>query len=157
MVPLIVAFLLCLHIYNIKLERTVEKREADFLNVSAQINHGMQSINDLMASMLDLYAQPTFSKPSSKLLEGINQYDGYYYRHFTVQGTEIVGKGDFDLSPDSLLKWQQLVKLGSSFNTTLALMQSLTAVAYVDESGAAFVSRRNKSSTTYINIGNRSK
>jgi two-component system sensor histidine kinase BarA len=150
LVPLIVAFLLCLHIYNIKLERTVEKREADFLNVSAQINHGMQSINDLMASMLDLYAQPTFSKPSSKLLEGINQYDGYYYRHFTVQGTEIVGKGDFDLSPDSLLKWQQLVKLGSSFNTTLALMQSLTAVAYVDESGAAFVSRRNKSKSLLL-------
>ena len=150
LVPLIVAFLLCLHLYNIKLERTVEKRDADFLNISAQINHGMQSISDLMANMLNLYEQPALSLANRNLFEGINQYEGYYYRHFTQQGTEIVGKGDFNLSPNELSKWQQLVKLGPSFNTTLALMQSLSAVAYVDENGAAFVARRNKSKSLLL-------
>ncbi|WP_457934426.1 response regulator [Pseudoalteromonas sp. SCSIO 43210] len=145
LVPLVVALLLCLHLYNIKLERIVEKREADFINVSAQVSHGMQAASDLLTTMFTLYELPPYNQLNSTLLEGISQYDGYYYRHFINQGTEIVGKGDFSLSARELLQWQQLVALGPSFNTTLSLMQSLSAVAYVDERGIAYVVRRNKS------------
>ncbi|MDO6465576.1 PAS domain-containing hybrid sensor histidine kinase/response regulator [Pseudoalteromonas carrageenovora] len=150
LVPLIVAFLLCLHLYNIKLERAVEKREADFANVSAQVNHGMESVNGLLSSMFNLYQRPISAQINQTLLEGINQYSGYYYRHFNVQGTEIIGKGEFSLSAEALLQWQQVFSLGPSFNTTLALMQSLSAVAYVDENDFAYVSRRNKSQSLML-------
>ncbi len=150
LVPLIVAFLLCLHLYNIKLERAVEKREADFTNVSAQVTHGMESVSNLLTTMFSLYEQTTVPQINQSLLEGINQYDGYYYRHFSEQGTEIVGKGEFALSTKALIQWQQAIALGPSFNTTLALMQSLSAVAYVDDNGFAYVSRRNKSQSSML-------
>ncbi|MEL0646613.1 ATP-binding protein [Pseudoalteromonas agarivorans] len=150
LVPLIVAFLLCLHLYNIKLERAVEKRAADFANVSAQVDHGMSSINGLLSSMFSLYQRPISTEINQTLLENINQYSGYYYRHFNEQGTEIIGKGEFSLSTKALLKWHQVFSLGPSFNTTLALMQSLSAVAYVDENGFAYVSRRNKSQSLML-------
>ena len=145
LVPLIVAFLLCLHLYTIKLERAVEKREADFDSVSAQVTHGMQAASDLLTAMFTLYQQPPFQPFNNSLLENINQYDGYYYRDFNHQGTEIIGKGSFAYSARALLQWQQVIALGPSFNTTLALMQSLSAVAYVDDDGFAYVARRNKS------------
>ncbi|MBQ4856689.1 ATP-binding protein [Pseudoalteromonas sp. MMG007] len=150
LVPLIVAFLLCLHLYNIKLERAVEKREADFANVSAQVDHGMNSVNDLLNSMFSLYQRPTSTEINQTLLENINQFSGYYYRHFKEQGTEIIGNGEFSLSTKALLKWRQVFSLGPSFNTTLALMPSLSAVAYVDENGFAYVSRRNKSQSLML-------
>ncbi|MBB1453709.1 PAS domain-containing hybrid sensor histidine kinase/response regulator [Pseudoalteromonas sp. SG43-5] len=150
LVPLIVAFLLCLHLYNIKLERTVEKRQADFTNVSAQVTHGMDSVSNLLTTMFNLYEQATYPKINQDLLEGINQYDGYYYRHFIDQSTEIVGKGEFALSAKALMQWQQAITLGPSFNTTLALMQSLSAVAYVDDNGFAYVSRHNKSQSLML-------
>lgn len=148
--PLIIAFLLCLHLYNVKLERAVEKRETDFTNVSAQVTLGMESLSNLLSTMFSLYEQTTYPKINQRLLEGINQYDGYYYRHFSEQGTEIVGKGEFALSTKVLVQWQQAIALGSSFNTTLALMQSLSAVAYVDNNGFAYVSRRNKSQSLML-------
>ena len=68
LVPLIVAFLLCLHLYNIKLERAVEKREADFTNVSAQVTHGMESVSNLLTTMFSLYEQTTYPKINQSLL-----------------------------------------------------------------------------------------
>lgn len=150
LVPLIVAFLLCFHLYNIKLERAVEKREADFANVSAQVSHGMEAVSDLLDSMFSLYQQPPYREFNSTLFEGINQYNDYYYSHLGVYGNEIVGKGEFSLSSQALLQWQQAITLGPSFNTTLALMQSLYAVAYVDDQGFAYVSRRNKSQSLLL-------
>ncbi|MEL0641482.1 ATP-binding protein [Pseudoalteromonas aliena] len=150
LVPLIVAFLLCLHLYNIKLERAVEKREADFTNVSAQVGHAMDSVSDLLNTMFTLYEQPLHLETNQAILEGVNQYDDYYYRYFSVHGTEIVGKGEFALSTKAILQWQQVFALGPSFNTTLALMQSLSAVAYVDETGFSYVSRHDKSESLML-------
>jgi len=57
-VPLFVALLLCLHLYNIKVERAIEKRHGDFANVSAQIEHTMAGVNNLFTAMFNLYQQP---------------------------------------------------------------------------------------------------
>ena len=45
---------------------------------------------------------------------------------------------------------KQVIALGPSFNTTLALMQSLSAVAYVDDDGFAYVARRNKNQSLFL-------
>ncbi|TMO10913.1 ATP-binding protein [Pseudoalteromonas sp. S558] len=150
LVPLIVAFLLCLHLYTIKLERAVEKREADFTNVSAQVNHDMEAVSNLLTAMFTLYKQPPHQEFSHLLLKGVNQHKGYYYHHFAVQGSEVVGKGEFALSTRAISQWQQVIALGPSFNTTLALMPSLSAVAYVDDDGFAYVARRNKDQSLFL-------
>ena len=150
-VPLFVAFLLCLHLYNIKVERAIEKRQADFEQVSAQVSHIMSSVNDFFDNAFISYQQPSVEQFNRNLLEGINQYDNYYYRHFSERQGEIVGKGQFAFSNRALIQWQQATTLSPTFNTALSLMQSLSAVAYVDDSGFAYVVRRNKSQSTMLN------
>ncbi|ASM48841.1 hypothetical protein PESP_a0608 [Pseudoalteromonas espejiana DSM 9414] len=145
-----VAFLLCLHLYNIKVDRAVEKRQADFEQVSAQVTHIMSSVNDFFDNAFILYQQPAFEHFNQNLLEGISQYDNYYYRHFSERGGEIVGKGQFTFSNRALIQWQQASALSPTFNTALSLMQSLSAVAYVDEAGFAYVVRRNKSQSAML-------
>ena len=72
------AFLLCLHLYNIKVERAIEKRQADFEQVSAQVSHIMSSVNDFFDNAFISYQQPSVEQFNRNLLEGINQYDNYY-------------------------------------------------------------------------------
>ena len=62
-----------------------------------------------------------------------------------IKALKLLAKVSLRISARALLQWQQVIALGPSFNTTLALMQSLSAVAYVDDDGFAYVSRRNKS------------
>ena len=150
-VPLFVAFLLCLHLYNIKVERAIEKRQADFKQVSAQVSHIMSSVEDFFDNAFISYQQPSVAQFDRSSLEGINQYDNYYYRHFSERQGEIVGKGQFAFSNRALIQWQQATSLSPTFNTSLSLMQSLSAVAYVDDSGFAYVVRRNKSQSAMLN------
>ena len=142
------ALILCFHLYTIKMERAVAQRLTEFNTVTAQVNHAMKSINDLLNTMIDELAQSTQQSGVSIMPKSVSQYADYYY-HFTNQGTEIVGKGNFLVSPNLIERWQQASRLGSSFNTTLALMQSLSAVAYVDD-GFAYVARRNKSKSLLL-------
>lgn len=76
------------------------------------------------------------------LTENINQYEHYYYRQFEHLNGEIAGKGQFSSSESALLQWQQVISLAPSFNTTLALLSSVHSVAYVDERGFAYLTRR---------------
>ncbi|MGP4985740.1 ATP-binding protein [Pseudoalteromonas nigrifaciens] len=149
-VPLFVALLLCLHLYNIKVERAIEKRHGDFANVSAQIEHTMAGVNNLFTAMFNLYHQPKPHLADSTMPLHVNQYDDYYYRYLSNLNGEIVGAGEFSQSQSALLRWQKVVMLAPSFNTTLALIQSLSAVAYVDEQGFAYVARRDRSQSAFL-------
>ncbi|MEL0642738.1 hypothetical protein V6260_19610, partial [Pseudoalteromonas aliena] len=68
------------------------------------------------------YEQPLHLETNKAILEGLNHYDDYYYRYFSVHGTEIVVKGEFALSTKAIKQWKQVFALGPTFNTTLALM-----------------------------------
>ena len=57
-VPLLVAFFLCLHLYNLKLERAIESRQNGFNNISAQLSHAMSAADGLIDTMFKLYEQP---------------------------------------------------------------------------------------------------
>ena len=141
-VPLLVAFLLCLHLYNIKLERAVAKREADFANVAAQVSLVMNATDGLVSTLFAQYEQPLSYRFDQQWLEDINQQDNYYYRKIPNGGGEIVGQGKFSSTPSAIAQWQQVIALGSAFNTALSLVQSLSAVAYVNEQGFAYIKRR---------------
>ena len=141
-VPLLVAFLLCLHLYNIKLEQAVAKREADFASLAAQVEHAMKGADGLIRTLFSQYEQPLSYQFEQQWLEGINQRDNYYYRKIPDGGGEIVGQGKFSSSANVIAQWQQVIALGPAFNTALSLIQSLAAVAYVNEQGFVYIKRR---------------
>ncbi|MBB1505328.1 response regulator [Pseudoalteromonas sp. SG41-1] len=141
-VPLLVAFLLCLHLYNIKLDRAVAKREADFANIAAQVEHAMNGADGLINTLFSLYEQPLSYQFEPQWLEDINQQENYYYRKIPDGGGEIVGQGKFSTTPNAIAQWQQVIALGPAFNTALSLIQSLSAVAYVNEQGFVYIKRR---------------
>ncbi|MDQ9092273.1 ATP-binding protein [Pseudoalteromonas haloplanktis] len=141
-VPLLVAFLLCLHLYNIKLDRAVAKREADFTNLAAQVEHAMNAANDLLSTLFSQYEQPLSYQFDQQWLADIDQQTNYYYRKIPDGGGEIVGQGKFASTANVVTQWQQVIALGPAFNTALSLIQSLAAVAYVNEQGFAYIKRR---------------
>ncbi|MGO2129715.1 MAG: ATP-binding protein [Pseudoalteromonas prydzensis] len=141
-VPLLVAFLLCLHLYNIKVERAVAKHEADFANLAAQVEHAMNGANGLVTTLFSQYEQPLSYQFEQQWLKDINQQDDYYYRKIPDGGGEIVGQGKFSSTANAIAQWQQVIALGPAFNTALSLIQSLAAVAYVNEQGFAYIKRR---------------
>ncbi|MFY8326440.1 ATP-binding protein [Pseudoalteromonas sp. ZZD1] len=149
-VPLLVAFLLCLHLYNIKLERTIAKRNADFNNLAAQLSFRMDSAENLVKTLLAQYEKPLHYHFDEQWLQGINQLSGYYYRKIPQQGGEIVGQGQFSSSPRAIAQWQQVIALGPAFNTALSLIKSLAAVAYVNEQGFAYVKRRDENASLFL-------
>lgn len=149
-VPLLVVFLLCLHLYNIKLDRAIAKRGADFNNLAAQLTHRMDAADNLVSTLLEQYEQPLFYQFDRQWLEDVNQFDDYYYRQIPQQGGEIVGQGKFSSTPQAIAQWQQVIALGPAFNTALSLIQSLSAVAYVNEQGFAYVKRRDEHGSLFL-------
>ncbi len=141
-VPLLVAFLLCLHLYNIKLDRAVAKREADFANIAAQVEHAMNGADGLINTLFSLYEQPLLYQFELQWLKDVNQQENYYYRKIPDGGGEIIGQGKFSSSPNAIAQWQQVIAFGPAFNTALSLIQSLSAVAYVNEQGFVYIKRR---------------
>lgn len=143
-VPLLVAFLLCLHLYTIKVERSVVKRAADFDNIAAQLQHQMGAAAGLLDTMFNLYEQPLLHNFNRAWLDDINQFENYYYRKIPGGVGEIVGQGRFVGSSKVITNWQKAIALDPSFRTTLSLVQSLSAVAYVNQGGFAYVKRRDE-------------
>ncbi|WP_199524733.1 PAS domain-containing hybrid sensor histidine kinase/response regulator [Pseudoalteromonas sp. bablab_jr011] len=141
-VPLLVAFILCLHLYNLKLERSQESRQSSFNNISAQLGHAMHAADGLIDTMFKLYEQPLSYDFDPNWARNVNQFDHYYYQPIKGGVGEIVGQGKFASTAFALTQWRQVLALGPSFNTTLALIQSLQGVAYVNEQGFVYIKRR---------------
>ncbi|MCO7249562.1 response regulator [Pseudoalteromonas sp. Ps84H-4] len=142
-VPLLVAFFLCLHLYNLKLERAIESRQNGFNNISAQLSHAMNAANGLIDTMFKLYEQPLSYDYAPSLARNVNQFDHYYYQSVGEGIGEVVGQGRFASTQFAVNQWRQVIALGPSFNTALSLIQSLEAVAYVNQQGFVFIKRRN--------------
>ena len=122
-VPLLVAFILCLHLYNLKLERSQESRQSSFNNISAQLGHAMHAADGLIDTMFKLYEQPLSYDFDPNWARNVNQFDHYYYQPIKGGVGEIVGQGKFASTAFALTQWRQVLALGPSFNTTLALIQ----------------------------------
>lgn len=124
------------------MERAITKKTTDFNALSAQLDHDMQAMSDLLDEMFVMYNKQNFLVENHSLTANITQYEHYYYRQFDHLNGEIIGKGQFSSSKSALLQWQQVISLAPSFNTTLALLSSVHSVAYVDERGFAYLTRR---------------
>lgn len=142
-IPLLVASFLCLHFYDIKMDRAITKKTTDFSALSAQLDHDMQAMDDLLNAMFIMYDKHAPQPANHAFTKNINQYEHYYYSQIAHFNGEIVGKGQFSYSEQALSRWQKVMSLAPSFNTALALLSSLHSVAYVDERGFAYLARRN--------------
>ncbi|MDX1360705.1 MAG: hybrid sensor histidine kinase/response regulator, partial [Pseudoalteromonas tetraodonis] len=142
-IPLLVASFLCLHFYDIKMDRAITKKTTDFSALSAQLDHDMQAMDDLLNAMFIMYDKHAPQPANQAFTKNINQYEHYYYSQVAHFNGEIVGKGQFSYSEQALSRWQKVMSLAPSFNTALALLSSLHSVAYVDERGFAYLARRN--------------
>ncbi|KPW03790.1 response regulator [Pseudoalteromonas sp. P1-8] len=149
-VPLLVAFFLCLHLYNLKLERAIESRQNGFNNISAQLSHAMRAADGLIDTMFKLYEQPLSYDFDPSWARNVNQYDHYYYQSVGDGVGEIVGQGKFASTAYAINQWRRVIALGPSFNTTLSLIQSLEAVAYVNEQGFVYIKRRNTAKSEFL-------
>ena len=149
-VPLLVAFFLCLHLYDLKLERAIENRHSSFNNISAQLSHAMSAADGLIDTMFTLYEQPLSYDFDPSWTKNVNQFEHYYYQPVGDEIGEIVGQGKFASTSYALEQWRQVIALGPSFNTTLSLIQSLQAVAYVNEQGFAYIKRRSTADSTLL-------
>ena len=54
-IPLLLASFLCLHFYDIKMDRAITKKTTDFSALSAQLDHHMQAMDDLLNAMFIMY------------------------------------------------------------------------------------------------------
>ncbi|MFC3033446.1 ATP-binding protein [Pseudoalteromonas fenneropenaei] len=149
-VPLLVAAFLCLHLYHLKLERAYQSRLENFAALDAHVDHMMKASDEVFQRMFASIKQPLVYQFDELWLHDIAQYSDYYYRALPNDGGEIVGPGNFDLSSDAKQSWQRVAALGPVFETTLALVQSLDAVAYLRADGFAFIKRRDQSSSQLL-------
>ncbi|TMO74548.1 PAS domain-containing hybrid sensor histidine kinase/response regulator [Pseudoalteromonas aurantia] len=141
-VAMLLAGILCLHLYHIKLERSYDDRVAHFQRLSGQLDRAMFAADSVFQSVFVSLDQPLTYHLDPFIMATLDQHANYYYRKLPHGAGEIIGQGIFLQSTHATRQWQQVMALGPAFNTALALIRSVDAVAYIKDNGFAFVKRR---------------
>ncbi|MCF2856630.1 ATP-binding protein [Pseudoalteromonas sp. SMS1] len=141
-IPLILAVVLCFHLFNIKLERQYEVYEVQFASALAQVDQAASAASTVIGSIKRGLDTPIKYQLDDSVQQQVRQQLGYYYHQLPEQGGELIGLGTYQASPRVIEHWLHVMALGPSFDTALALISELEAVAYFNEHGFAFVKRR---------------
>ncbi|OCQ20788.1 hypothetical protein A7985_13385 [Pseudoalteromonas luteoviolacea] len=141
-IPLILAVVLCFHLFNIKLERQYEIYQLQFSSALAQVDQAASAANTVIGSIKRGLDTPIKYHLDDSVQQQVRQQLGYYYHQLPEQGGELIGLGTYQASPRVIEHWLHVMALGPSFDTALALISELEAVAYFNEYGFAFVKRR---------------
>ncbi|KZN57830.1 hypothetical protein N474_07570 [Pseudoalteromonas luteoviolacea CPMOR-2] len=141
-IPLILAIVLCFHLFNIKLERQYEIYEVQFASALAQVDQAASAASTVIGSIKRGLDTPIKYQLDDSVQKQVRQQLGYYYHQLPDQGGELIGLGTYQASPRVIEHWLHVMALGPSFDTALALISELEAVAYFNEYGFAFVKRR---------------
>ncbi|AOT06812.1 hypothetical protein S4054249_02505 [Pseudoalteromonas luteoviolacea] len=144
LIPLILAVVLCFHLFNIKLERQYAVYQVQFTAVLAQVDQAASAASTVIGSIKRGLDIPIKYQLPRDVQRQVQQQLGYYYHRLPDQGGELVGLGTYKASPNVLEHWLHVMALGPSFDTALALITELEAVAYFNEHGFAFVKRRDE-------------
>ncbi|CCQ09441.1 hypothetical protein PALB_2820 [Pseudoalteromonas luteoviolacea B = ATCC 29581] len=150
LLPLIVAIILCLHLYRLKLERAYQDRQDAMFVVNGQVEALLDSAQHLFTSIELTVARPlayVFDNDSS---DAVAQYDGYYYQKLDNDLGEVVGLGQRNNKAWSQSYWQSLYTLGPVFSNALILSPALEAIAYVNEVDTVFVKRHNTANSELL-------
>ncbi|WP_261592505.1 ATP-binding protein [Pseudoalteromonas holothuriae] len=141
-----VAGFLCMHLYHIKLNRAFTQHQAYYEAIDSQIIQKVAEASNVIDNIFSSLMQPLVYKFESSITHEIEKNNNYYHQLDGEGGEIVVRKAShsaFDV-PDN---WQQILALGPAFNTALALIPALDAIAYVKEGQFAFVRRRDSSTS----------
>ncbi|WP_125561996.1 PAS domain-containing hybrid sensor histidine kinase/response regulator [Pseudoalteromonas rubra] len=150
LVPMLLAVVLCFHLYQIKLERQYQVYQAQFFVLAGQVEQETLAAQTVITSIRNSLAEPIRYQLDAQWQQNIRQQAGYFYRQLPDNGGEVVGLGRFVPTPQLIDQWQQIMALGPSFNTALALIDELEAVVFIQENGFAFVKRRDTSQSNLL-------
>ncbi|MBQ4845679.1 ATP-binding protein [Pseudoalteromonas sp. MMG005] len=141
-IAMLVAAILCLHLYHIKLERSYNDKVVHFQRLNGQLDQAMSAAETVFQSVFISLEQPLSYHFDPFIMATIDQRADYYYRKLPHGAGEVIGRGRFLNNPQAYRQWQQVMALGPAFNTALALILPVDALAYVKDNGFAFVKRR---------------
>ncbi|QTL34036.1 response regulator [Pseudoalteromonas viridis] len=150
LVPMLLAVVLCFHLYQVKLERQYQVYQAQFFVLAGQVEQETLAAQTVITSIRNSLAEPIRYELDADWQQNIRQQAGYFYRQLPDNGGEVVGLGRFVPTPELVAQWQQIMALGPSFNTALALIDELEAVVFVQDNGFAFVKRRDTSQSNLL-------
>ncbi|MFC0120316.1 ATP-binding protein [Pseudoalteromonas xiamenensis] len=150
LLPVVVAAILCLHLYQLKLERAYQSRVDAMLVVDNLIEAQLDRAKNVFDSIESTVSKPLSYAFKDSHFEAVSQFENYYYQSLNNDLGEVVGTGAFNAAPMSRQYWFSLYTLGPVFTSALSLSPNLEAIAYVNEQGMAFVKRRDKSSSELL-------
>ncbi|ALO42921.1 PAS domain-containing hybrid sensor histidine kinase/response regulator [Pseudoalteromonas phenolica] len=141
-ITIMLAATLSLHLYNLKLQHTFTQLEAHYGRLNSQLDKTITAIDNIFLAVDVSLEQPlSYEFPQPKV-SPVVQHSNYFYQSLGKHFGELVGYGDLDGIDLTHPYWQRVMALGGVFNTSLALLEPLEAIAYVSDSGLVFVKRR---------------
>lgn len=148
--PILVAAILCLHLYQLKLERAYQTRLDGAFVINSQVDEFVSNSERILDSIELTVSQPLGVIVDNRKTAAISQYDDYFYQMLPHNAGELVGPGRFNAASSHLSYQQSLYTLAPVFANALMLSTSLEAIAYVNEAGTAFVKRRETGSSELL-------
>lgn len=141
-ITIMLAATLTLHLYNLKLQQTFTQFETHYERLNSQLDKTLTAVDNIFLAVNVSLEQPLSYEFSQPKTSTIIRHSNYYYRSLGKYFGELVGYGDLKGIDLSHPYWQKVMALGGVFNTSLALLEPLEAIAYVSDSGLVFVKRR---------------
>jgi len=141
-ITIMLAATLTLHLYNLKLQQTFTQFETHYERLNSQLDKTLTAVDNIFMAVNVSLEQPLSYEFSQPKTSPIIRHSNYYYQSLGKHFGELVGYGDLTGVDLSHPYWQKVMALGGVFNTSLALLEPLEAIAYVSDSGLVFVKRR---------------
>ena len=141
-ITVMLAATLTLHLYNLKLQQTFTQFETHYERLNSQLDKTLTAVDNIFLAVNVSLEQPLSYEFSQPKTSPIIRHSNYYYQSLGKYFGELVGYGDLKGVDLSHPYWQKVMALGGVFNTSLALLEPLEAIAYVSENGLVFVKRK---------------
>lgn len=141
-ITIMLAATLTLHLYNLKLQQTFTQFETHYQRLNSQLDKTITAIDNIFLAVNVSLEQPLSYEFTRPVLSPVVQRSNYFYQSLGKNSGELVGYGNLQGVDLSLPYWRRVMALGGVFNTSLALLEPLEAIAYVSESGLVYVQRR---------------
>ena len=141
-ITIMLAATLTLHLYNLKLQQTFTQFETHYHRLNSQLDKTLTAVDNIFLAVNVSLEQPISYEFSQPKASPVIRHSNYYYQSLGKHFGELVGYGDLKGVDLSHPYWQKVMALGGVFNTSLALLEPLEAIAYVSDSGLVFVKRR---------------
>lgn len=149
-ITIMLAATLTLHLYNLRLQQAFTQFQTHYERLNSQLDKTLTGVGSIFQAVNISLEQPINYEFSRRQYPPVQRQPAYFYQSIGVNTGELVGHGHLQNIDLSHPYWLRVMALGGVFNTSLALLEPLEAMAFVSESGLAFVQRRNKNNSELL-------